>query len=465
MPIFPHLSNLSIRFCVIFFATIFFVAFTDAVFSQANTNISIVGQSQQPAQFSQQTQTQADKALKIAQFFGDGPKQTPQQQTHSQTSTSAYPNAQERLRLPDQNPLLPDDVPERERRQGVLSPQSHQNILARQQMAEQNPPQPTISQQAISQPGGWTYVPPMTPPIRQVSQTSGGDPESEAVFAALSAPPPLIPPNEPKTAVTMGMSDSVFDSAFEEISAARETSSETPPSMTPARLDLDPYNKTSPFLADHSGEQYADEYDDTILTGEESTGKKYSDAMPSLLPRKGEQKEKLSNEGRDKNPLLGFLPNSASPIMSVLSSLAIVLGVFFVLVWLMKRATPRQGGLLPKEVFEKLGSVPLSPKTHLHLFRLGGKLVLVSLTPDGMEPVAEVTDPDEVIHLIGLCKQNDPKSASAAFRQVLKQYTGENGPQQQQQMTGGFSPQQMQQYPAQQYQQQTVRRPVGMVRR
>ena len=179
---------------------------------------------------------------------------------------------------------------------------------------------------------------------------------------------------------------------------------------------------------------------------------KYSDAPLPKFYGPGEQKAEAAEKSKDSG--FGLLPKSTGPTMTVLSSLAIVLGVFFVLVWLMKRASPRQGGLLPTEVFEKLGSVPLSPKMHLHLFRLGGKLVLISVTPDGMKPVAEVTDPDEVIHLIGLCKQNDPKSASAAFRQVLKQYTGEKGSQLQQQMTGGYVQQPMQQYPAQQYQPQ-----------
>jgi len=461
MPIFPRLSCFTPRFCAI----IFLAAFSGVAFSQTNTSIRIDGQSQRPVQYPHQSQT--DKASLIARSFGDGLLRQPQ--NSPQTTISSYPtqNTKQPLSLPTQNPLLPNDVPEEQRRSGVLSMQSHQNILARQQLAEQTPP-PT----GISQPGGITYVLPMTPPIRQVSQTSEDDTESEATFAALQPPPLLIPPTEPKepnTAVAMNNNN-----AFKEISAAKETSRETPPTMTPARLDIDlndnindsAYNYASPFLTDNPSEPYANEYPTDAEIGEESTDEKYSiEKMPALLPRKGEQKEK-SAEDRDKNSLFGFLPNSASPIMSVLSSLAIVLGVFFVLVWLMKRASPRQGGLLPKEVFEKLGSVPLSPKMHMQLFRLGGKLVLVSVTPDGMEPVAEVTDPDEVIHLIGLCKQNDPKSASAAFRQVLKQYTGENGPQQQQQMTGGYQqPMPMQQYPSQQYQQQTVRRPVGVVRR
>ena len=141
-------------------------------------------------------------------------------------------------------------------------------------------------------------------------------------------------------------------------------------------------------------------------------------------PSAGEEKSPEAEEGKKE---FGSGKLDISPIISMGGCLAVVLGVFFVLAWVMKRATPQRGGLLPTEVFEKLGSVPYTSKMQLHLFRLGGKLILASVTPDSMEAVAEITNPDEVIHLVSLCKQNDPKSSSAAFRQVLKQYTGEQG--------------------------------------
>ncbi|MDR1492214.1 MAG: flagellar biosynthetic protein FliO [Planctomycetaceae bacterium] len=193
----------------------------------------------------------------------------------------------------------------------------------------------------------------------------------------------------------------------------------------------------------------------------ESAAPKYSDGTMPEFYKPNEKKSEKEKSGRQ------LLPESFTPTMTVIASLAIVLGVFFIFAWMMKRATPRHNGLLPKEVFEKLGSIAFSPKMQMHLLRLGGKLVLVSVTPDGMSPVAEVTDPDEVIHLTGLCKQNDPKSSSTMFRQVLKQYAGENGAQQQKQiLSAGYQQQQFttqqQQYP-QQNVQQTVRRSVGVV--
>jgi hypothetical protein len=51
--------------------------------------------------------------------------------------------------------------------------------------------------------------------------------------------------------------------------------------------------------------------------------------------------------------------------------------------------------------------------------------LLVSVTPAGVETLTEVTDPDEVAHLAGLCRQSQPGSSSAAFRQVFSQMAGE----------------------------------------
>jgi hypothetical protein len=58
----------------------------------------------------------------------------------------------------------------------------------------------------------------------------------------------------------------------------------------------------------------------------------------------------------------------------------------------------------------------------VYLLRCGQKLLLVSLTPAGAETLTEVTDPQEVDRLAGLCRQAHPQSATAAFRQVFQQF-------------------------------------------
>jgi flagellar biogenesis protein FliO len=109
-------------------------------------------------------------------------------------------------------------------------------------------------------------------------------------------------------------------------------------------------------------------------------------------------------------------------VVTVASSLAIVLGVFFLVAWALRRAAPAAATVLPGEVFEVLGRAPMASRQQVHLLRCGKKLVLVSVTPAGAETLTEVTDPVEVDRLAGLCRQAHPSSATAAFRQVLGQF-------------------------------------------
>lgn len=105
----------------------------------------------------------------------------------------------------------------------------------------------------------------------------------------------------------------------------------------------------------------------------------------------------------------------------VLSSLAIVLGLFFFVVWLSRRALPKASASLSRDVLEILGRAPLASRHHLQLIRLGRRLLLVSVTPDRAETLTEITDPDEMNHLTSLCRQQQPGSISDSFRQVLHQ--------------------------------------------
>jgi flagellar biogenesis protein FliO len=108
--------------------------------------------------------------------------------------------------------------------------------------------------------------------------------------------------------------------------------------------------------------------------------------------------------------------------VTVAGSLAVVLGLFFLVAWGMRRAAPRGSVLLPAEVFEVLGRAPLAGRQQAHLLRCGRKLLLVSVTPAGIETLTEVTEPLEVDRLAGLCRQAQPQGPTAAFRQIFQQW-------------------------------------------
>lgn len=112
--------------------------------------------------------------------------------------------------------------------------------------------------------------------------------------------------------------------------------------------------------------------------------------------------------------------------VSVLSSLAIVIGLILAAAWFYRKAAPTMTGALPKQVVQVLGRTPLAPRQQLVLLRLGSKLVLVSNLHGDVRAITEVTDPLEVDRLSGLCEAAQPGSISESFRSVLHNM-GRNG--------------------------------------
>lgn len=135
--------------------------------------------------------------------------------------------------------------------------------------------------------------------------------------------------------------------------------------------------------------------------------------MPKLTPQ-GDTNNGLKNSSAQTT--------GVGATTTVISSLAIVLGVFFAFIWIMRRTTPAAQRQLPKEVIEVLGRAPLNGKQHLQLLRLGRKLVLIVVTPDGADTLAEITDLDEANRLAALCMQSQENSSTTAFRGILEQF-------------------------------------------
>lgn len=134
-------------------------------------------------------------------------------------------------------------------------------------------------------------------------------------------------------------------------------------------------------------------------------------------------REPRSHENGEPTP-----PSPGGAIASVVSSLAVVVGLFFLVSWLAKRSSPKGAIILPAEVLEVLGRTPLAPRRQLHVVRFGNKLVLLSITPSGVEPLAEIEDPVEVERLAGICQEIRTGSISETFRQVFSQFANEPAP-------------------------------------
>jgi len=64
---------------------------------------------------------------------------------------------------------------------------------------------------------------------------------------------------------------------------------------------------------------------------------------------------------------------------------------------------------LPGEVVETLGRVPLAGRQQMHLLRFGNKLLLVCVSPTGVDTLGEITDPSEIDRVAALCAQTNPR--------------------------------------------------------
>lgn len=150
---------------------------------------------------------------------------------------------------------------------------------------------------------------------------------------------------------------------------------------------------------------------------------------PTGIPATVHPKSSPIALGADRKPLRVSSPERglAQPwgggpsLATSLVSLGFVLGLFLLVAWMLRRSMPSGARLLPGEVVEVLGRVPLAGRQQAHLVRLGNKLILVALSPGCAETLTEITDPLEVDRLAGLCRQNHPQSVSSSFREVFEQ--------------------------------------------
>ena len=107
----------------------------------------------------------------------------------------------------------------------------------------------------------------------------------------------------------------------------------------------------------------------------------------------------------------------AIPLVTIGSSLALVLGLFGALVWVSKKAQ-RGGGsgrTIPDDVLRVLGQKNLGPLGSVSLVRCGRSVLVVSVSPSGIHPLATITDDEEVRHLEAACLGD----SIASFKQTL----------------------------------------------
>lgn len=118
-----------------------------------------------------------------------------------------------------------------------------------------------------------------------------------------------------------------------------------------------------------------------------------------------------------------------SSLATGLASLAVVLGLFFIAAWALRRGMPAGAKSLPGDVVEVLGRAPLAGRQQLCLVRVGNKLLLIGLGQGAAQGLTEITDPSEVESLTDRCRRAHSVPAAAAFARLLQQLgRGESRP-------------------------------------
>ena len=107
---------------------------------------------------------------------------------------------------------------------------------------------------------------------------------------------------------------------------------------------------------------------------------------------------------------------SQPSIKRVGGALAIVLGGFFLLTLLLRK---KSNSLPAHQMIEPLGSVPITSKVRLHLVRFGNRILVLNITGQNVQRVAELEDPDEVQKLLAL-SQGNSNSVSVSVTDLLQ---------------------------------------------
>lgn len=112
-------------------------------------------------------------------------------------------------------------------------------------------------------------------------------------------------------------------------------------------------------------------------------------------------------------------------LATTIAALVLVVGLFLLCMWALRRGSRIATGQLPRDAVSVLGSTPLAGRQMAQLLRVGNKLVLISVTPSGAEPLAEVSDPAEVDRLLDLCLQGGQRAAKQVYEKTFPQFQTE----------------------------------------
>lgn len=131
-------------------------------------------------------------------------------------------------------------------------------------------------------------------------------------------------------------------------------------------------------------------------------------AAPQNRPRESIMLQRPSATSSEKtNPA----PSLTTPFVALL----VVVVLIIVAAKVLGRKESAFRGAFAAEAFDILSRRAIDARNSLVLVRVGDKLVVIGLSPNGMNSLSEITDRAEVERLTNLSKTNEPQRASRWF--------------------------------------------------
>lgn len=121
---------------------------------------------------------------------------------------------------------------------------------------------------------------------------------------------------------------------------------------------------------------------------------RYRDTRQPITPRDGSAESEQSESGRAAQ---------STSLIETLGALLIVIVLFLGAAALWRKHAPAGSRNLPAQVMQVLGRRSIDQRNTMYLVRLGSRILVLGSSAQGLQTLAEVTDPVEVDFLAGQC--------------------------------------------------------------
>ncbi len=126
---------------------------------------------------------------------------------------------------------------------------------------------------------------------------------------------------------------------------------------------------------------------------------------------------KGESKGKDAGPS-PYLPGLET-VLRMLLWLIVLVVFIYVAIWLIRRYVPSARGMFGGGALKVVSRVHLAAKQSIVLVKLGGRFVMVGVTPVSMTPLTEITDPEEAKQLTEELAGPSAGGASGSFKSAL----------------------------------------------